>query len=101
MNDEKSVSSQIHEFHILLNDLKNEEIDLPEAFVVGCLIEKLPNSWKDYKNSMKHKRKHMNFEDVIVHIRIKEENKIRDKAEKATEFSSKVNMVKSNTSWPK
>ena len=48
MNDEKSVSSQIHEFHVLLNDLKNEEIDLPEAFVVGCLIEKLPNSWKDF-----------------------------------------------------
>ena len=69
--------------------------------MVGYLIEKLPNLWKDYKDSMKHKRKHMSFEDVIVHIRIEEENKIRDKAEKATEFSSKVNMVKSNTSWPK
>ena len=40
----------LHKFmnFILLNDLKNEEIDLAEAFVVGCLIEKLPNSWKDF-----------------------------------------------------
>ena len=81
--------------------MKNEEIDLSEAFVVGCLIEKLPNSWKDYKNSMKHKRKHLSLEDVIVHICIEEENKIRDRVEKAKEFSSKTNVVKSNTSWPK
>ena len=30
MTGEKSVSSQIHEFHVLLNYLKNEEIDLHE-----------------------------------------------------------------------
>ena len=38
MIDEKSISTQIHEFHMLLNDFKNEEID-SKAFVVGCLIE--------------------------------------------------------------
>ena len=43
----------------------------------------------------------MSLEYVIVHIRIEEENKIRDRVEKAKEFSSKANVVKSNTSWPK
>lgn len=56
----------------MVNNLENEEIKLLEAFVSGSLIEKLPESWKDYKNSIKHKKKQMSLEDVIVHIRIEE-----------------------------
>ena len=41
MPDEKDVSVQIHDYDMLLNDLKNEEINLPEVFFSGCLIEKL------------------------------------------------------------
>ena len=41
MAEDKEVTSQIHGFHMLINDLKNENINLPESFVVGCLIEKL------------------------------------------------------------
>ena len=71
---EKDISSQIHEYHVLI-DLKNENITLPEAFVAGALTEKLPDSWKDYKIKLKHKRKQIKLEDVIIHIRIEEKNK--------------------------
>ena len=57
------------------------------------LTETLLDSWKDYKNSMKHKRKQMSLEDVIIHIRIEEQNKTGDKAERAKELSSKANVV--------
>ena len=40
----KMFSVQIHDFHMLLNDLKNEDINLSKAFVSGCLIEKLLES---------------------------------------------------------
>ena len=100
MVDEKDVSSQIHDFHKLINDLKTEEIDLPESFVSGCLIEKLPESWRDYKNCMKHKRKQMSLEDVIVHIRIEEKNRQLDRAEKAKELNSKANIVESSGKKP-
>ena len=80
MSEEKDVSSQNHDFHVLVNDLKNKEITLPETFIAGFLIERLPKSWKDYKNNLKPKRKHMTLEDVIVHIRIEEKNRLRDKA---------------------
>ena len=36
----------------------------------------------------------MSLEDVIIHIRIEEQNKMRDKAKKAKELSSKENVVK-------
>ena len=44
MSDEKDISSQIHEYHDLIDDLKNENIILPEAFIARALIEKLPDS---------------------------------------------------------
>ena len=42
---------------------------------------------------MKHKRKQMSVEDVILHSRIEEQNRNMDNVEKAKEFSSKTNVV--------
>ena len=42
---------------------------------------------------MKHKRKQMSLEDVIIHIRIEEQNRNKDNIEKAKELSSKANVV--------
>ena len=89
MTEDRDVSSQIHDYHMLVNDLVTEDIKLPEPFVVGYLIETLPDSWKVYKNSMKHKRKQTSLEDVIIHIRIEEQNKTRGKAKRAKELSSR------------
>lgn len=50
LTKDKNVSSQIHNYYLLINDLANEEVKLPEPFMVGYLIETLPNSQKDYKN---------------------------------------------------
>ena len=57
MSEDRVVSSQIHDYHLLINDLAIEDIKLPEPFVAGCLVETLLESWKDYKNNMKHKSK--------------------------------------------
>ena len=57
MTEDKDVSSQNHDYHLLINDLAIEDIKLPEPFVAGYLVETFPKSWKDYKNNTKHKRK--------------------------------------------
>ena len=57
MTEDRDVSSQIHDYHLLINDLAIEDIKLLKLFMVGYLVETLPRSWKDYKNNMKHKRK--------------------------------------------
>ncbi|KAH1032306.1 hypothetical protein J1N35_044480, partial [Gossypium stocksii] len=46
-----------------------------ESFQVVAIIEKLPPAWDDFKNYLKHKRKEMLVEDLIVKPRIKEDNK--------------------------
>ena len=74
MTEDRDVSSQIHDYHLLINDLAIEDIKLPEPFVANYLAETLTKSWKDYQNNMKHKRKQMSLKDVIIHIRIEEQN---------------------------
>ena len=43
---------------------------------------------------MKHKRKQMSLKDVIIHIRIAEQNQNKYNVEKTKELSSKANVVK-------
>ena len=93
MTEDRDLSSQIHDYHLLINDLVIEDIKSLEPFVVGYLVETFPESWKDYKNNMKHKMKQMSLKDVIIHIRIEKQNQNRDNVEKAKELSSKANVV--------
>ena len=93
MIEDRDVSFQIHDYYLLINDLAIEDIKLPKPFVASYLVETLPESWKDNKNNMKHKRKQMSLENVIIHIRIEEQNQNRDNVEKTKELSSKANVV--------
>ena len=49
----KSIIGQVSEILLLVNQLKDAGIDLPESFVVGVIISRLPNSWNDYKKKLK------------------------------------------------
>ncbi|ESR49881.1 hypothetical protein CICLE_v10033329mg, partial [Citrus x clementina] len=93
MVDDKSMLYQIHEYHILVNNFKKEEIFLPERFVTGCLIGKLPESWRDCINTSKHKKKKVSLKDVITHISIKENNRIRDTFDEEEEFCSNATIM--------
>ena len=93
MTEDRDISFQIHDYHLLINDLAIEDIKLLEPFVVGYLVETFPESWKDYKNNMKHKRKQMSLKDVINHVRIEEQNRNRNNVEKAKELSFEANVV--------
>ena len=48
---------------------------LSETFQVAAIIKKLPPTWKDFKNYLKHKRKEMSIEDLVLRLRIEEDNR--------------------------
>ncbi|XP_031378450.1 uncharacterized protein LOC116193838 [Punica granatum] len=57
-------------------DLRTAEgIALSESFQMDVVNEKLSPGWKDFKNYLKHKRKEMTMEDLVVKLRIEEDNK--------------------------
>ncbi|XP_075478941.1 uncharacterized protein LOC142519801 [Primulina tabacum] len=68
MVDTKSVISQVQEIQIIIHDLLAEGMDINEPFQVAAIIEKLPPMWKDFKNYLKHKRKELKLEDLIVRL---------------------------------
>ena len=49
MVENKDTKLQINENHKLLEELRVVKIKLPQQFVVELLIEKLLDSWSDYK----------------------------------------------------
>jgi hypothetical protein len=69
MVEDRSVVEQAHEIHTLAKDLKNCSKEapcvLPDKFVAGGIISKLPPSWKDFAISLKHKRQEFTVDRLI------------------------------------
>ncbi|CAH9145107.1 unnamed protein product [Cuscuta epithymum] len=59
----------------------------------GILIEKLPESWRDYRRDLKHDLGLMSFNDVITHIIIEDTNKKENAKCQAKEYTSNANLV--------
>ncbi|XP_073124067.1 uncharacterized protein [Henckelia pumila] len=98
MIDSKTVMSQVQEIQIILHDLLAEGMEINESFQVASIIEKLPLLWIDFKNYLKHKRKKLKFEDLIVRLCIEEDNR-NTKAKshkKMLETEAKENMAESS-----
>ncbi|KAK3043320.1 hypothetical protein RJ639_002563 [Escallonia herrerae] len=93
MVDSKTVISQVQEFQLILHDIHAEGMVLGESFQVTALIEKLPPTWKDFKNYLKHKRKEMKLEDLIVRLRIEEDNHQSKKKAGNYHQEAKANVV--------
>ncbi|XP_076929525.1 uncharacterized protein LOC143593962 [Bidens hawaiensis] len=75
MVDSKTVISQVQELQVILHDIFAEGMTLSETVQVASMIEKLPPNWVEFKNYLKHKRKEMTIDDLIVRLRIEEDNK--------------------------
>ncbi|KZV25640.1 hypothetical protein F511_18924, partial [Dorcoceras hygrometricum] len=75
MLDFKPVISQVQELQLILHDIHAEGMNLSESFQVAAIIEKLPPAWKEFKNYLNHKRKEMNVKELIIRLRIGEDNR--------------------------
>ncbi|GKD71047.1 hypothetical protein Tco_1325137, partial [Tanacetum coccineum] len=82
----------VQDLQVLLHDIHAEGMTLSETFQVAAIIEKLPPSWVEFKNYLKHKRKEISVEDLVVRLRIEEDNKLAQKDTYAPD-SAKANMV--------
>ena len=73
MVDSKTVVSQVQELQVIIHEIHVEGMVQGESFQVVAVIEKLPPAWKDFKNYLKHKRKEMSMEDLVVRLCIEEQ----------------------------
>jgi len=75
MADSKSIMNQVQELQIILYDIFAKEMLFSESFQVATIIEKLPSGWLDFKNYLKYKQKEKSLEDLILRLRIEEDNR--------------------------
>ena len=54
MVENRSVVEHAHELQIMTKELKLLKCVLPDKFVMGCIVAKLPPSWRNFATSLKH-----------------------------------------------
>ncbi|KAL0423668.1 UNVERIFIED_CONTAM: hypothetical protein Sradi_0901600 [Sesamum radiatum] len=96
MVDSKMIMNQVQAFQMILHDLHAERMKLSESFQVAAMIEKFPPLWKDFKNYLKHKRKEMRLEDLIVRLRIEEDNRLFEMKSEKLQIEAKANLMEQN-----
>ena len=83
----------MQELQLIFHDLIAEDMVVNEAFQVAAMIEKLPSSWNDFKNYLKHKRKEMKLEDLVIRLKIEEDNRNAEKKSRKSSTTIEVNIV--------
>ncbi|XP_012846693.1 PREDICTED: uncharacterized protein LOC105966644 [Erythranthe guttata] len=96
MVDNKTLMSQVQELQLIMHDIHAEGMRLSESFLVAAIIEKLPPLWKDFKNYLKHKRKEMGLEDLIVRLRIEEDNRKTESKTGKQQMEAKAHLMEPN-----
>ncbi|KAL0367269.1 UNVERIFIED_CONTAM: hypothetical protein Sradi_3617000 [Sesamum radiatum] len=102
MVDDKPIMNQVHEYENLVANVLSEGMKMCDVLQANVLLEKFPPTWSEYRNHLKHKKKNLNLQELISHIRTKEANRLKYK-EISKEISNppisfKANLVESSTS---
>jgi hypothetical protein len=92
----KSVVEQAHEIQRLAMKLELLKCVLPDEFVVGCIIAKLPSSWRNFTTSLKHKRQKISVENLIASLDVGEKARAKDNIEKGNEEKASAHFVQRN-----
>jgi hypothetical protein len=77
----------------MMKELRLLKIVVPDEFVAGGIIAKLPPSWRDFTTALKHKRVHISISDLIASLDIEEKARAKDERSKGAEGQTSANMV--------
>uniref|UniRef100_A0ACD5X409 Uncharacterized protein n=1 Tax=Avena sativa TaxID=4498 RepID=A0ACD5X409_AVESA len=100
MVDDRSIVEQAHEIQSLARELENFTCVLPDKFVVGGIIAKLPQSWRNFATSLKHKRQEFSVMDLIGTLDVEEKAREKDTRARGTEGGSNANLVQKRNFQP-
>jgi hypothetical protein len=78
----KSVVEQAYEIQRLAKKLELLKCVLPDEFVVGCIIAKLPSLWRNFTTSLKHKRQKILVENMIASLDVEKKARAKHNIEK-------------------
>jgi hypothetical protein len=66
---------------------------LPNKFVAGGIIAKLPSSWRNFATTLKHKRQQISVEDLLAGLDVEGKARAKDASTKPPEGQSSANLM--------
>jgi hypothetical protein len=101
MVEGRPVVEQAHEIQALVKELELFGCVLPNKFVAGCIIAKLPQSWTDFATSLKHKRQEFGVTQLVGTLDVEDKARAKDvKGKKVGEGNSNTHVVQKNHPKP-
>ena len=76
-----------------MKELEHLKITLPDKFVAGGIIAKLPPSWSDFATTLKHKRTDISVSDLLASLNVEEKARAKDGRSKGTAGETSANIV--------
>jgi hypothetical protein len=96
MVENRPVVEQAHEIHALAKELEQFPCVLPDKFVAGGIIVKLPPSLMDFTTTLKHKRQEFSVVELNGSLDVKERVRAKYTRGKGVETSSANVVQKKN-----
>ena len=93
MTEDRSMVEQAHEIQSFARELEHFNCILPDKFVAGDIITKLPPSWRNFATLLKHKRQEFSVPDLIGTFDVEEKARAKDTRARGIEGGSSANLV--------
>lgn len=96
MSENVSVVAQTHDLQMIVHEIISEGIKVDEQMQVAAIIDKLPNSWKEFQKGLRHKQSELSIVNLMARLQIEEEARKQDKKNEALANNTHANSHQGN-----
>jgi len=97
MVDDHHIVEQAHEIQAPAKELKIFGCVLPDKFVAGCIIAKLPPTWTNFATYLKHKKQEFGITELIESLDVEKKARVKYVCgKKVGDGSSSAHLVQKN-----